>query len=423
MVPFDAVAPDVLVSEADAAAYIAAAGFRAGPTGRVGVELEWLVRDSADEFARPEPARLRAAVAGLPDPLPGGGRITIEPGGQLELSSGVGESLAACADATRADLALLFDATSAAGLRLEGGGLDTVRAPQRVLDVPRYTALERFYDRFGPHGRFVMCNSASVQVCLDAGDESDGWGGYRRRWLLADALGPVLLAAFANSPGTALGTRWRSSRQVLRFAMDPSRTRTPRRVADPRLAWARYALGAKVACVAAPDGADWQVPDGLTMRDWLRGAGPRPVTYTDLELHLGTLVPPVRPRGYLEFRMIDAQDARYWSVPLAVVTALLDDPAAAETAAAATGSLSSIRRHRDWVTAARRGLRAPYLADAAYTCFEAALGALDRLGVPADVKAAVVDFVDRYTSQGRCPADDVIAVRGRGSRRASVATV
>ncbi|MGH3738848.1 MAG: glutamate-cysteine ligase family protein [Micromonosporaceae bacterium] len=406
----------------EAEAYLAAAGFRTGPIGRVGVELEWLVRDRSDPFLRPSVPRLYEALAGLGDlaggddgspgggALPGGGRLSIEPGGQLELSSAPAASLDACVATVTHEAALVRDALDAAGLVLEGSGLDVVRTPHRVLDVPRYAALEAYYDRLGGDGRAVMCNSASVQVCLDAGDDSDGWPGYRYRWRLADSLGPVLLAAFANSPGrSGSGARLRSTRQLHRFGTDATRTRTPRGDLDPRRAWSRYALAARVAFVRQEGPAPWLTGEGGSFRDWLRGGGPRPPELADLELHLGTLVPPVRPRGYLEFRMIDAQPGADWVVPLAVTTALLDDPVAADIAAAACEPLRSLRRHRDWVRAARTGLSDPALGAAAMVCFEAAIDALGRMPVAAEIRAAVVGFADRYPARGRCPADDAFA--------------
>ncbi|MGR6319830.1 glutamate-cysteine ligase family protein [Micromonospora soli] len=397
-----------VLTEAIAAAYVGAAAFRIGPPGRVGVELEYLVRDPTHPLDRPSIARLLAAVAHLGDPLPGGGRITVEPGGQVELASSVGATMQDCIDATGTDLALLRAAFAAAGLRLEGTGLDTSRTPRLVTRHPRYVALAAYHDRVGPKGRAIMCNSASVQVCLDAGDDSDGWTGYRRRWWLADALGPVLLAAFANSPHRGRsGARWVSRRQALRFGTDASRTRTPRHTAEPRTAWTRYALAARVAVMAEPEPLPWLVPTGLTMRDWLRGHGPRPATLGDLERHLGTLVPPVRPRGYLEFRMIDQQPGDGWVVPVAVVSALLDDPVAAEAAAAATEHLRSpVRRHGDWLAAARDGLAEPTLARAALACFTAAADALARQGASVEVRRAVADFAETYVARGRCPADD-----------------
>jgi glutamate--cysteine ligase len=407
-----------VLTEATAVAYVAAAGYRVGPVGRVGVEVEYIVRDPAYPLDRPAVARLLAAVGHLGDPLPGGGRISIEPGGQLELSSAVGATLQDCLDAVASDLALVRAALAADGLLLDATGLDADRPPRLVTDHPRYVALAAYHDRTGPGGRTAMCNSASVQVCVDAGDESDDWRGYHRRWWLADAIGPLLLAAFANSPRvTRSGTRWVSYRQALRFGTDASRTRAPRRAVEPRAAWARYALAARVAMIAQPEPLPWLVPRGLTMRDWLRGHGPRPVTLDDLERHLGTLVPPIRPRGYLEFRMIDQQPGAGWVVPVSVATALLDDQAAAAAAADATQPLrTQLGRHRVWLASAREGLADPALRAAALACFAAAADALPRLGAAPQVRTAVAHFIDRYVAHGRCPADDRLPAL-HGSRR------
>ena len=179
--------------------------------------------------------RVLRAVAGLStgNPravLPRGGMITTEPGGQLELSSAPATSLAGCVTRPARDLAALRDAVRAAGLKLSGDGIDPIRPPRRVLDLPRYAAMEEFFDRRGPWGRVMMCNTASVQVCLDAGDENGSAAGYRSRWRLLHAIGPVLVAAFANSPlrrGRASG--WRSTRQAVWSRLDPGRTRAPGR--------------------------------------------------------------------------------------------------------------------------------------------------------------------------------------------------
>ncbi|GGM38632.1 glutamate-cysteine ligase family protein [Dactylosporangium sucinum] len=406
---------DAPLTEATAAAYVAAAGFRVGPVGRVGVELEYCVRDPRRPQHRPAPARLLDLLAHLGNPLPGGSAVTIEPGGQLELSSAVGADTASCAAAVAGDLQLVRGVLGAHGLVLDGTGLDMARRPRLVTDHPRYVALAEYHDRSGPKGRAVMCNSASIQICLDAGTEDGDWSDFRRRWWLADAIGPVVMAAFANSPHvTRSGRRWVSYRQALRFGTDARRTRAPRRSVDPRRDWSRYALAAGVAMIAQPGPDPWTVPSGLTMRDWLRGHGPRPVTLDDLERHLGTLVPPVRPRGYLELRMIDQQPGDGWTVPVAVVTALLDDPEGAQAAADATEHLRSpLRRHRDWITAARDGLADPALAGAALACFTAAGEVLARQGAPLAVRDAVAAFTDRYVLRGRCPADDVRAETGR----------
>jgi glutamate--cysteine ligase len=284
-----------VIGEAQAAEHIHGICLKTGPPRRIGAELEWLVRDARDP-ALPVPAE-RIAVAveafgaspGLPSSsspgvLPSGALLTTEPGGQLELSSLPADSLADCVRATAADLAALRAAAADAGLELAGVGLDPFRPPRRVLHLPRYAAMEAFFDRGGPWGREMMCATASVQVCLDAGDDGDGHSGYRWRWRLLHAIGPVLVAAFANSPlRGGRPTGWRSSRQQVWAHVDPGRTRPPHpprldgrrggeQDADPRAAWAAYALDAQVMCVRDDGSADWSAPPGLTLRDWVRGA-------------------------------------------------------------------------------------------------------------------------------------------------------
>jgi ergothioneine biosynthesis glutamate--cysteine ligase EgtA len=443
---------DETIDEDSAAEHIHGICLKTGPPRRVGVELEWLVRDARDP-GLPVPAnRIAAAVArfavaadsgsgsGLPTSsapgiLPSGATLTTEPGGQLEISSQPAESLAGLVAATQTDLTALRAAVGDAGLELAGFGLDPLRPPRRLLDLPRYAAMEAFFDRDGPWGRRMMCGTASVQVCLDAGDESDGADGYRRRWQLVHAIGPVLVAAFANSPLRAgRPTGWRSSRQQAWSHMDPGRTRAPKIGPDPRHAWTRYALEAQVMCVREEGAADWSAPPGLTFRDWVRGraddagraaagpakAGPAPAralrrpTAGDLDYHLSTLFPPVRPHGHLELRMIDAQPGDGWIVPLAVTTALVDDARAADVAMAAAERLwagQSSDGRGLWRRAARLGPADPDIARASRECFEAARAALSRQSAPAAVQSAADAFFERYVSRDRCPADDQLTDR------------
>ena len=167
-------------------------------------------------------------------------------------------------------------------------------------------------------------------------------GGYRWRWRLAHHIGPVLVAAFANSPlrqGRPSG--WRSTRQEVWAHLDPGRTLPPPDDGDPRDAYATYALDAELMLIRRDGGPSWVAPRGLTFRGWLRGelGSERPPTIDDLTYHLSTLFPPVRPRGHLELRMIDAQCGDGWIVPAALAWALLEDPRAADTAMAAAEPL------------------------------------------------------------------------------------
>jgi glutamate--cysteine ligase len=463
------------LDEESATGHVHGICLKTGPPRRVGVELEWLVRDARDPALPVTARRIAAAVSAFdavrgnpgrmkrngdghdrpelptsshPGVLPSGAFLTTEPGGQLELSSQPADSLADLVRATSADLTALRAVLAGDGLELAGIGLDPLRSPRRVLTLPRYAAMEAFFDRDGPWGRQMMCATASVQVCLDAGDDSDGPVGYRQRWELLHAIGPVLVGAFANSPLRAgKPTGWVSSRQQVWSHMDPSRTRPPQLDGDPRADWAAYALDAQVMCVPGPDSADWSAPPGLTFRDWVRAdqvttglanRGPadgtaddgplRRPTADDLEYHLSTLFPPVRPRGHFELRMIDAQPGDGWIVPLAVSSALLSDAPAGEAARAAVAPLwdgqppgwpapvaagaeaggAGPDGEGPWGRAARCGPADPAIAQASRECFAVAREALDRMAAPAEITASVDAFIEEYVSKDRCPADDLL---------------
>lgn len=449
------VAPDTPISETDAEAMIKAICFKTGPPGLIGAELEWLVRDAANSQVSVPFPRIREVLDYLEQPgvLPGAGLLTLEPGGQVELSTAPAKDLSDCIAVARGDLAVLHKAFGDAGLLLSGHGIDPIRKPSRVLDLPRYAAMEEYFDRDSIWGRLMMCSTASVQVCVDAGLDDDSPLGLPFRWRLLHALGPVLVAMFANSPlRRGLPTGWKCTRQLVWSRLDPGRTQAPpgaepaAGVASPsgqdvRDTWAGYALDASVLCLRRSGAGPWPVPRGLTFRDWLRtpdlprqpgpGQGERTQAderqapnADDLSYHLSTLFPPVRPRGHFELRMIDAQPGDGWIVPVAVVAALTDDAVAAAAAMAAAEAVwrmpaQTVPSARNgtgngagpadpWVRAARCGLADPGLARAARRCFAEAEASLVRSGTPAEIRQAVSRFGDRYVRQGRCPADDIL---------------
>ncbi|WP_342791855.1 ergothioneine biosynthesis glutamate--cysteine ligase EgtA [Kitasatospora atroaurantiaca] len=439
------------MTESTAEMHLAGICFKIGPPRLVGVEAEWFVHDARCPDLLVDPRRIADALAAVTAPaaqpdgqypdgqypdgrypdgqypdgrhpdgqypddphLPAGARLTREPGGQVELSSQPADNPARCAEDLLLDQAALRTALAAQGLRLTGSGTDPLARERRMqLDHPRYLAMEKHFDRAGPWGRIMMCGTASVQVCVDSGTDA-GSQSLSARWRLAQLLGPVLVAAFANSPlldGRPTG--YRSTRQMVWSRMDPSRTLAPSVPdGDPRESWARYVLDAEVLCVRRADGQPWTAPAGLTFRDWLRGAGDRRPTLADLDYHRTTLFPPVRPRGHLELRMIDAQPGDGWLAPLALVTALLDDPVAADTALAALEPLGAAEelcppRTELWRRAATLAVTDPGLRRAALACFGAADQALARRPGSGRLRTTLAEFAERYPARGRCPADD-----------------
>ena len=396
------------LSTADARHAAGRSGFDAHALDGVGIELEWLVVRTAS--AAPEPRvdddfvvpfdEVRDAVC-APGPLPAGGRITFEPGGQVELSSPPASSTADAISATERDATELLGRLATRGLGAVALGLDPARPRRRVLDTPRYAAMAEYFATDGAAGASMMLATAALQVNigLGAGDEP------ARRWHLAHALGPVLAAAFANSPLSGhRPSGWRSTRGAIWTAIDQTRAApVPTPIGtDPRIAWADYALDARVMLLRLGEDRYVVPPEPMTFGQWItRG---HPVGFPgpdDLEYHLTTLFPPVRPRGWLELRMLDALPDPWWKVATAVIAVLLRDP---EAGAALLPALAAAPA--DYRDAARQGLAHPELARAAATCFSVALDAFDPTDVGADTIAATVEYVDRFVARGRTPADD-----------------
>jgi glutamate--cysteine ligase len=394
----------ILHALADAEGFIAKVCFKTGPPTHTGVELEWTVHH-LDDPARPlhVPALRRALGPHAPHsldptsprrPLPGGSLVTVEPGGQVELSTPPAVSLAELHRSAEADIATLSRLLAGHGLGLGTSGIDPHRPPAPVLETPRYAAMAHAFDPCGPDGQVMMRCTAGLQVCVDAGEGEE----VVARWRAAHALGPALLAAFATARHHAgRDTGLASARMAAWLGIDPARTRPVWTADQPGLAsaaeaaraWAAYALAAPLLCVRRASGP-WTAPPGITFADWIGGALPDPPTYDDLEYHLGTLFPPVRPRGYLEIRYLDTQPPGEWIAPAATLAALLADRATLDEAV--DRAAPAIDR---WATAARCGLSDPGVASAARWVLDLACKRLSDTDLPAPTRQRVEDIVRR----------------------------
>jgi glutamate--cysteine ligase len=386
-----------LSGAAQAADYIAQSCLTDAPHGRVGLEIEAHCFDPADPHRRPGWAEIGDVLRALPA-LPGGSVVTVEPGGAVELSGPPLSGALAAIEAMAADQAVLRAAFAAAGLGLVQLGADPLRPTQRINPGERYAAMEQFFaaSHTGSAGAAMMTATASVQLNLDAGVQQ-GWADRVR---LAHALGPTMVAIAANSPllsGDFSG--WRSTRQRVWSRLDSARCGPVLGLdgTDPATDWARYALKAPVMLVHTPEAIP--VSRYVPFADWADGRvrlGGRRAGIADLDYHLTTLFPPVRPRGWLEIRYLDSVDGTLWPALVFLLATLLDDPAAADGAAEAVAPVATA-----WDVAARVGLAEPRLHAAAMHCVQLVA---DR--APASLR----DGMDRLVGlveRGRCPADDV----------------
>ncbi|ADB34178.1 glutamate--cysteine ligase GCS2 [Kribbella flavida DSM 17836] len=383
-------------SRADAEGYVAMVCFKHGPPRLHGVELEWTVHHADDPHRPLDAGQLSKAlgahapatlVRGSPQlPLGRGALVTVEPGGQVEISGPASASVPGLIEDTAADAAQLTSLLAAGGLVPGDHGLDAFRPPRRLLTVPRYAAMERALQQLGPHGPRMMCSTAGLQVCLDAGEP----GQTATRWRALHDIGPAMVALFANSRQRAgANTGWASARTEATFGTCAPFTEPPTQDGDPAEAWARTAMEAPVLCLRRGD--SWDAPAGLSFGAWADGAlpGDRP-TYDDLDYHLSTLFPPVRPRGYLEVRYLDAQRGDDWIPPTLLLIALLSDPAVTDQALAAAAPAAG-----RWFPAARHGLDDKLVHQAAAELVELGARALDRTGAGRDLTDQVATQLHR----------------------------
>lgn len=342
-----------------------------------------------------------------------GGRLVFEPGGQLELSTEPRPTAAAVLEDAERVLGPLVAAAAAEGIRLEARGLDPWHGEDEVglqLATPRYRLMDLHFGRLGGQGRRMMRLTAGMQVNLDFGDPRQA----KRRWRAANLLAPVGGAVFANSPCRLPdGSAVRSGRAVAWEGTDPSRTGFP--IADgpgplaaPWEAYLRFAMGAEVMMRLGAGGLPVSPGGRFRFGEWCSGARPPPPTAQEWRVHLTTLFPQVRPRGWLELRWLDVPRPEWWGVPLTLLPALLyDDGALAET----LEILEPLAERRADLMrrAARKGLRDGALAGAAGDLFDSGLRAVERFPrgyFSGPMVEATREYAERYIRGRRTQADD-----------------
>ncbi|MCS7483183.1 glutamate-cysteine ligase family protein [Umezawaea endophytica] len=393
--------PEVFRDRAEAEAYVASVCFKHGPPRLFGVEIEWTVHHREDPTRQLDPAVLAAALGRhapptlVPDspqrPLPSGTPLTVEPGGQVEISTPPRSSLTELLKTVGEDVTQLQALLAAADLVLGGRGADPFRPPTRMLRVPRYAAMEHAFEPIGPEGITMMCSTAGLQVCLDFGLREH----LNARWAAVHALGPVLNALFANSPGVN-GRRpdWASARMRTLYGTDPVRTRPAAAdCEDPAGAWARRVLDTPVIVVRRP-GPDWIPPHRATFAEWIDGAFDRLPTRDDLDYHLSLQFPPVRPRGYMEVRYLDTPPHGQWIPPVVLMAALFSAPSVVDEVLAATEP--AVGR---WLAAARFGLADPLVGRAARAVVEIGCRALANTDLSVGQNAAVAEELHRTLAE------------------------
>ncbi|HTM22345.1 MAG TPA: glutamate--cysteine ligase [Kofleriaceae bacterium] len=347
---------------------------------RIGTEHEKLLFRHAD-LRRPsyeEPQGIRALLEGLTrfgwQPIrendltialrrDDGSTISLEPGGQLELSGAMLENIHQTCEEVHEHLDQIRIVGAELGLGALGMGFDPKWPRDQIPWMPRerHAIMRRYMPRRGGLGLDMMLRTCTIQANLDFSSEAD----MVRKLRVSFALQPIVTALFANSPfADGRYTGYKSYRSHVWTDTDPDRCGTLPFVFEPGMGferWVDWALDVPMYFVHR--GGRYVDVAGQSFRKFMDGKlpglpGERP-TLSDWADHLTTVFPEVRLKRYIEQRGADGGPWHSICALPALWVGLLYDDDSLEAAADLAGdwSVDEIIELRAAVT--RSGLHAP----------------------------------------------------------------
>jgi glutamate--cysteine ligase len=238
-----------------------------------------------------------------------GGSVSLEPGGQLELSGAPLEHVhQTCAEVTRhlREVKEVADEIGAGFLSL-GFRPDTKLEDVPIMPKGRYQIMRDYMQKVDTHGREMMFRTCTVQTNLDFSSESD----MVKKFRVSLALQPLATALFANSPfkeGKLNG--YKSYRSRVWLNTDKDRTGMLPFVFDEGFGYEQYVdYALDVPMYFVYRNGEYLNAAGKSFRDFLDGTldvVPGEVaTLSDFEDHLSTIFPEVRLKQFLEMRGAD----------------------------------------------------------------------------------------------------------------------
>ena len=327
------------------------AGSKPRDAWRIGVEYEKPVVDAATGEAVPyEGARgIGRVLETLRDRFPpwspiyegsnvialedGRSSITLEPGGQLEMSGQQCDSLHCANEELRRHVREVLAVGDDLGIRFLGLGIVPKTPLERIPWMPkqRYRIMREIMGRTGKLGRRMMAQTATVQGNFDYSSESDAL----KKMRVSLALGPVLVAMSANSPIVdGRPTGFQSYRAHIWTDTDRDRCGSLPFVFETESlfrGYTEYALDVPMYFIWR-DGRYVEV-GGMSFRTFLeKGHGTEHATLADWTLHLTTLFPEVRLKTYIEVRSADSQPVDLMLGTPAVIKGIFYDDDALDAA-------------------------------------------------------------------------------------------
>jgi len=306
-----------------------------------------------------EPIRDGANIIGL---TRGSASVSLEPGGQFELSGGPMEDLHAARLELAAHLRDVHEVAGPLSLGFAGMGFHPVARREDMPWMPksRYAIMRRYMPLRGHLGLDMMLRTSTVQVNLDFGDEAD----MVEKLRISLALQPLATALFASSPlreGKPSG--FRSLRGHVWSDTDPDRTGIPALVFEEGFGFERFAefvLDVPMYFVAR-EGKLHDVAGQSFRRFMTTGLEELPgiqATMGDVADHVTTVFTEVRLKKFLEMRGADAGSAAMIQAKPTFWVGLIYDDAAQKAARALTRHWTVAQLHALRDDAPRHGLDA-----------------------------------------------------------------
>src|SRR2546429_3474351 len=271
-----------------------------GPRG-----IETVLRTLAERFGW-EPKEENGRTVAL---VRAGASITLEPGAQLELSGEQCRTLHCTQQELATHVRELVSVGSELGLAFLGLGMQPISRLEEIEIVPkqRYRIMAPYMERVGTLGLRMMKQTATVQANIDYADERDAMLKLR----VGMGLAPLVNAMFANSSISDGGLNgYMSFRGHIWTDTDRARCGLLPFVFREDASFANYiAWALDVPLYFILRGGTYRTTvTGMPFRRFLaEGAGGERATLDDWNLHLTTLFPEVRLKGYIEIRSADSQ--------------------------------------------------------------------------------------------------------------------
>ncbi len=348
-----------------------------------------------------------------------GGSITLEPGGQFELSGAPLENLHETCREVNSHLREVREVADEVGAGFLGLGFSPKWSLEETPMMPkdRYNIMKAYMPKVGTLGHQMMFRSCTVQTNLDFASEAD----MVKKMRVSLALQPIATALFANSPfADGKPNGYLSYRAHVWTDTDNNRTGMLHFAFDEGFGYEQYvdwALDAPMYFVKR--NSVFQDATGLSFRDFLKGElpllpGELPVL-SDWEDHLSTLFPEVRLKTFLEQRGADGGPWNRLCALPAFWVGLLYDQTALDAAWDLVKDWTAEERDAMRAGAAKTALKTPFrnttlqdIAQQALAISRSGLKARQRLNAHGENEALFLDDLDEIAKTGISPAERLL---------------